>query len=113
MKPTARETARAGAVVLFLLLIVFWGGWRCPILAYTGIPCPGCGMTRAARALLRLDFAAAWAQNPMIFLLPFPVLLAAYGRLRGRGVRWMLSALSPFAAVWLLYWLIIVVPAAL
>ena len=35
-----------------------------------GIPCPGCGMTRAALALLQLDFAAAFSYHPMIFAMP-------------------------------------------
>ena len=29
--------------------------WNCPILAATGIPCPGCGLTRATMALIRGD----------------------------------------------------------
>ena len=29
--------------------------WQCPILAATGIPCPGCGLTRATMQLLHGD----------------------------------------------------------
>jgi hypothetical protein len=28
-------------------------GWQCPLLQTTGYPCPGCGLSRAALALLR------------------------------------------------------------
>ena len=34
-------------------------GWNCPIKYLTGVPCPGCGLSRALAALLRLDFWTA------------------------------------------------------
>ena len=33
--------------------------WQCPILATTGVPCPGCGLTRAIMQLLHGDVAAS------------------------------------------------------
>jgi hypothetical protein len=36
----------------------------CPFLNVTGLPCPGCGMTRASLALLRGDWAEVWHLNP-------------------------------------------------
>ena len=48
-----------------------WTGVGCVFLYFLGIPCPGCGMTRALRALLRLDFVAAFTYNPLIFALPY------------------------------------------
>lgn len=35
-----------------------------------GIPCPGCGMTRAVLSALRLDFKSAFSYHPMFFTLP-------------------------------------------
>lgn len=34
-----------------------WGlpGWQCPFLNLTGVPCPGCGLTRACMLLARGD----------------------------------------------------------
>ena len=37
----------------------------CPLKAWTGWPCPGCGTTRAALALADLDLAAAFAVSPL------------------------------------------------
>jgi hypothetical protein len=36
------------------------GGWLCPLQSALGIPCPGCGLTRATVALVRGEFAAAF-----------------------------------------------------
>jgi hypothetical protein len=36
----------------------------CPFHALTGVPCPGCGTTRALLALVRGDVPAALAWNP-------------------------------------------------
>ncbi len=40
----------------------------CPFHALTGMPCPGCGATRAALALARGDVAGALAWNPLATL---------------------------------------------
>lgn len=37
----------------------------CPFHALTGVPCPGCGTTRAALALARGDVPAAFGWNPL------------------------------------------------
>ena len=49
----------AGALHLGLSLAGL-PGWSCPFLAATGIPCPGCGLTRATMALVRGDFAQSF-----------------------------------------------------
>ena len=41
----------------------------CPVLASTGVPCPGCGMTRACVALASGDARSAWSLHPFAFLL--------------------------------------------
>ena len=65
---------------IFLLSLFY----RCPFSAVTGIPCPGCGMTRALFALLQLDFAGAWKWNPMIYPLSGCAVYAVVCCLAGR-----------------------------
>ena len=72
-----------GIVLLLGLGYALWssvtGLWLpCPFHALTGLECPGCGVTRMCLALLRLDFAAAWAANPGLLLLS-PLILALVG----------------------------------
>lgn len=40
----------------------------CPLRAFTGYYCPGCGMTRALHQLLHGNAAAALAYNPLVVL---------------------------------------------
>ena len=49
----------AGALHLGLSLAGL-PAWSCPMLAATGIPCPGCGLTRATMAFVRGDFAQSF-----------------------------------------------------
>ncbi len=72
-----------GIVLLLGLAYALWGTvtglWLpCPFHALTGLECPGCGVTRMCLALLRLDFAGAWAANPGLLLLS-PLILALAG----------------------------------
>lgn len=42
----------------------------CPILHFIGIPCPGCGMTRALLSVLKLELASAFDFHYMFWSLP-------------------------------------------
>lgn len=56
---------------LLLALILYDGaamlcfGAFCPVVIVTGLPCPGCGMTRAVFYLITGQFAKSWAVHPM------------------------------------------------
>lgn len=70
---------RRKLLLLVFLLVYFalaytllnYANITCVFQALSGIPCPGCGMTRAAKSLMRLDFASAWGYNPLIFAMPY------------------------------------------
>lgn len=51
-------------------------GWNCPVLAATGVPCPGCGLTRAIIELVHGDFIQSFQTHAFapIFLLAFIVI---------------------------------------
>ena len=57
------------AVVVILLAV---SGIGCPVRFLFGIPCPGCGITRACMAALRGEFADAFRWHPL-----FPVAVAS------------------------------------
>jgi len=64
----------------------------CPIHAWTGLLCPGCGATRALAALLRGHLAEAWRHNALIVgLAPFGLLYGAFlvRRVWRGGIVWV------------------------
>jgi hypothetical protein len=72
----------AGAAGLQLTLVsLSLPGWECPIFRITGIPCPGCGLSRAVTLLLRGDFKGSLRYHafaPIFLLTIVAVLLAAF-----------------------------------
>lgn len=67
--------ARFGRLALLGLLLALFGVavWTqlplCPLAGTFGIPCPGCGLTRATLALLRGDLRGALELHPLVWLL--------------------------------------------
>ena len=51
----------------------------CPWRAVTGLPCPGCGMTRSALALLRGDLPGSLRENALTWLILVFWLVVAVG----------------------------------
>ena len=71
-----------GALALAALSVSSIG---CIFRFTTGVPCPGCGMTRAYAALLRGEVAAAFAYHPLFWTVPVAACLAwVQGELSGR-----------------------------
>lgn len=62
-------------------------GLPCGLRLLTGVPCPGCGLTTAAIALVHGQFGAAAAANPVIYgLAACTVLVGPLVALRAAGV---------------------------
>lgn len=83
-----RQPALKIGITVGYLLFVFLMynlGVRCLFRMGLGIPCPGCGMTRALVSLLRLDLPGAFDYHPMVFFLPLMYIYFLYdGRLFGK-----------------------------
>lgn len=76
-KPPLGGVLLLGGVVLAVLL------WQltdigCVWRHFLGFRCPLCGMTRAAKRLLVLDFRGAVALHPMVLSLPFAAVYLLY-----------------------------------
>jgi hypothetical protein len=69
-------------------------GWRCPVKAVLGVPCPGCGLSAAMVLLFQGQWRAALSSHAFapVFLFGF-VLMAVVsllpGRLHRTIVRWI------------------------
>ena len=68
----------AGGLLYGLLAMSGIFSFPCPLKLITGLDCPACGITRAALAVLRLDFQAAFSLN-MLWLPIFLYLAWLYG----------------------------------
>jgi hypothetical protein len=90
----------------------------CMLRTTTGIPCPGCGATRAFAALAHGDAVSAFTLNPLavtavgIVMLWFAFALiattlpgkaraAVNRRIRGSGKRWVTLAIIAAVAHWI------------
>lgn len=106
----------AAASAQVALVLAGLPGWLCPLKAAAGVPCPGCGLTRATAALFRGDLSAslrAHAYAPVIvlallftgltLLLPKDARLALTGAVESFERRTGLTAIALVGL--LVYWL--------
>ena len=62
------------AVIIYMMITKVIFGTVCTFVIVTGVPCPGCGMTRAGISFLTLQWEDAWNYNCILFLIvPFAI----------------------------------------
>lgn len=69
----------------------------CLFQKWLGIPCPGCGMTRALTAAVKLQFATAFTYHPMFWSMPLLVIYfwangCVFGKTPDRILLWSIAA---------------------
>ncbi len=92
-KRIARLLVGYSLVVVGVAIIYFLStkGFRlfCIFNEITGLLCPGCGNTRAALSILRLDFASAFSYNPLCFLefffIGWTIIISSINYIKGNG----------------------------
>ena len=70
-------------IYMLMILGVLYFFYHCPFLYVFGIPCMGCGMTRALLSVLHLDFKSAFYYHP---LFPSIILVSSYYLLEVLGL---------------------------
>lgn len=115
--PLRTKLKRLGIALLPLLAVVLalWSGLAsCPNRALTGVPCPGCGLTRATLALCSGHLVEALHWHPLVpLMLPLIAFLIVRSMLIGAGLigpsawqvrvpKWLFVAFGVLVlAVWL------------
>lgn len=87
------------AAVLFIYIVavnlVFHA--FCPLVIFSGFPCPGCGMTRAGVCFLTGRWEQAWQLNPVVFpVMGVAVYFGVNRYLLGKeagGLKWLIAAI--------------------
>ena len=70
MKKKVYALPLLGIALFYAILRIFYIHTNCYIKGLFGIPCPGCGLTRAYGFLLKGDFYRAFFYHPLFWLPP-------------------------------------------
>lgn len=90
------------AVLAFLRFV-----YKCPMKLFLGIPCPGCGMTRAVWHFVLLDFPLSFAYNPLaVFVIIGGVYYLFIRRWKRLAEVWEKVYLWGFCAALIIIWLV-------
>ncbi len=81
------------AVAAFCVFGIFINGSTCVVRVITGLPCPGCGLTRASISLLHFDFPGAFHYHPLVYLIIPLFIITAVLLLTRKTTIWKLAPL--------------------
>ena len=65
MSKKSKKEKLINTMIIVLVIIIMTTCYKCPSRFLVGIPCPGCGMTRALIALCTLDIEQAMYYHPL------------------------------------------------
>ena len=100
-----RSTIALVTIGAFVALLLF-GVIACPIKLASGLPCPGCGLTRATLAMFQLDFRTMLTFHPLAPVLSplvfWVIGTSTYRYIRGSSPRHQDPLSAVPKAVWIL-----------
>ena len=91
------------AIIYIIAYFVFCSRFlysTCPVVLIVGLPCPTCGMTRAAFQIISFNFKEAFEIQPFIYLIIFLFVLWGFNR-------YVLLKKTPEYMKWILVFIII------
>ena len=68
------------SVTLFGVFLFFKDIYKCPFKLWTGLDCPGCGLTRALLSVLVLDVGSAFDYHPLFWLIGIEIVYVVFFR---------------------------------
>lgn len=98
----SRDKIITVCVCLAVLLLSAGGFLPCIWRKILGIPCPGCGMSRAYTALLAGDIRTAFAMHPLFFAPPVILALCLLKKGIAGSAKFWLTVGTVFAGVYIL-----------
>ena len=103
-----KQYGMAGAALLLYTIVVNLVFHAfCPLVIFCGLPCPGCGVTRATVCFLAGRWQQAWQLNPVIFPIMITAAYFAWNRyFRGRKVKGLKGCLVLIAVLLVIVYLV-------
>lgn len=95
------------ALLLYTIIVNLVFHAFCPLVIFCGLPCPGCGVTRATVCFLAGRWQQAWQLNPVIFPIMITSAYFAWNRyFRGRKAKGLKGCLVLIAALLVIVYLV-------